>query len=484
MKHASLIVKKYLWILVAVIVLLLTVFFPLPERVLSTGDASLTQMGRVSLGILLFCLLLWITEPIPFHITGMIGLALIALLKVAPFKDAVKIGFGSDTVVFFIGVLVLSAFMSKSGLGRRISMLILSLTGNNTSRILLGFLAVGTMLSMWVTDMAVAAMLTPLALAMLKQEGLEPLKSNFGKALMISCAWGPIVGGIGTPAGAGPNQLAIGFIQEMLGIEITFAQWMLYGVPCALLLIVPSWLVLMLFFKPEFKNLSMSNEQLKASFHALPPMNKSERSTTVVFLITIILWVSSSWIGKLLGIAIPTSLPALLGACLLFMPALTDFSWKEINEDISWSGIILIATGITVGMELYNTGAAAWLSNILLGDIAGLPPLAMIFVLVVVISLLKVGLSSNTVTATVIIPIIIVMVQRFQLPVLGVVLPASLTLSLAFILVTSTPTSVIPYAAGYFRISDMAKAGSVLTMLSSAIMALAIYGIGCLTGIY
>ena len=94
------------------------------------------------------------------------------------------------------------------------------------------------------------------------------------------------------------------------------------------------------------------------------------------------------------------------------------------------------------------------------------------------------GLSSNTVTATVIIPIMIVMAQQFGLPMMGIVVPASLTLSLAFILVTSTPTNVIPYSAGYFNISDMAKAGTVLTLLSAVILAVAIYGIGTLTGIY
>ena len=104
--------------------------------------------------------------------------------------------------------------------------------------------------------------------------------------------------------------------------------------------------------------------------------------------------------------------------------------------------------------------------------------------ILIIISFLKVGLSSNTVTATVIIPIMIVMAQQFGLPMMGIVVPASLTLSLAFILVTSTPTNVIPYSAGYFNISDMAKAGTVLTLLSAVILAVAIYGVGTLTGIY
>ncbi len=476
--------KSYASILAAFAVMLLIMKAPVPEALLTSGTASLTEMGRASLGVLIFCLVLWITEPMPFHITGLFGLILITLFKVDTFAEAVKTGFGNDTVVFFIGVLALSAVITNSGLGKRISMLILSRTGNKTSSILLGFLIVGTLLSMWVTDMAVAAMLMPLARAMLEEQKLEPKKSNFGKALMIACAWGPIIGGIGTPAGAGPNQLAIGFISEMAGVEISFLDWMVYGVPCALLLIVPSWLVLMLFFKPEIQYLDKTKEQIQEEFKNYPRMSRNEMSTLAVFAVTIILWVSSSWLSGVLGIKIPTSMPAILGACLLFLPGVTDLKWSEVEKDISWSGILLIATGVTLGMEIYTSGAAEWLSMLLLGGIAEMGPLLQIFMILIIISFLKVGLSSNTVTATVIIPIMIVMAQQFGLPMMGIVVPASLTLSLAFILVTSTPTNVIPYSAGYFNISDMAKAGTVLTLISSAILAVAIYVIGTLTGIY
>lgn len=477
-------VKKYVYIAVAALIMLLVIKLPLPDSILYRGSAELTEVGRASLGVLIFCLFLWITEPMPFHITGLLGLVLVTLMRIDTFAGAVRLGFGSDTVVFFIGVMALSAAITNSGLGKRISMLILSRTGNKTSSILLGFLLVGCLVSMWVTDMAVAAMLTPLAKSMLEEQGLEPKKSNFGKALMISCAWGPIIGGVGTPAGAGPNQLAIGFISEMAGIDISFLDWMVYGVPAALLLIVPTWLLLMVFFKPEIKYLNKSKEEIQEEYRNYPKMNKNEWATLVIFVITAVLWVTSSKLGAILGIKIPTSLPAILAACLLFIPGVSSFKWSDMEREISWSSILLIATGITLGLEIYNSGAADWLSMLLLGGIAEMSPLLQIFMILIIISFLKVGLSSNTVTATVIIPVMIVMAQQFNLPMMGIVIPASLTLSLAFILVTSTPTNVIPYSAGYFSISDMAKAGTVLTLISAFMLTFVIFGIGQLTGIY
>ena len=475
---------KYMQFGIAAAILLFVAKFPLPESILIAGDVVLQPHGRMSLGILFFCLYLWITEPVPFHITGCIGILLLAFFKLDSFASIVRLGFGNDTIIFFIGVLTLSAFITQSGLGKRISMFILSITGNKTSNVLLGFMIAGTLISMWITDMAVAAMLLPIARSMLEEEGLKPKESNFGKALMITVSWGALIGGIGTPAGCGPNQIAIGFMKSMLDINISFLQWMMYGVPAALLMILPSWWLLLKMFKPEISHLSKSKEDLKADFKAMGPMNKNEIATTVVFLITVTLWLTSSLLENLIGFDISTSIPALMCTCLFFLPGATTFKWKQISDDISWDGIILIATGISLGLVMYSTGAAEWLSVILLSGIVGIHPVIQIFLIVMIVSFIKVGLSSNTVTATIIMPIMVVLAQTNNMPLVGILLPTALSLSLAFILVTSTPTSVIPYSAGYFKISDMVKAGIPMTIISAVIVAITVFAIGSLVGLY
>ncbi len=157
---------------------------------------------------------------------------------------------------------------------------------------------------------------------------------------------------------------------------------------------------------------------------------------------------------------------------------------EKIEPQISWSGIILIVSGISVGMMLYTSGAARWLSVILLSKIGSLPTYLMVFVIVFIISMLKIIFSSNTVTATIIIPIMIELAVSLGLPVLSVALPASLVASLAFILVTSSPTNVIPYSAGYFSIADFAKSGVVMTFFGSIILSGVVFLIGSATGIY
>jgi len=213
-------------------------------------------------------------------------------------------------------------------------------------------------------------------------------------------------------------------------------------------------------------------------------MTHNERSTMVIFLLTVVLWLVSKPLGDFLGFKIPTSLPAILGACLFFFPGVTDIRWKDVESDISWSGILLIASGISLGMLVYESGAAQWLAILLLGNIGTLPVLVQIISVILIVSILKLGLSSNTVTATVVIPIMIAVAGQLGLSPLGIVMPAAMTLNIAFILVTSTPTSVIPYSTGYFSIADMAKSGTVMTLIAAPIMTASIYLVGKLAGIY
>ncbi len=477
-------VKNLVFIAVAFIIALVVINLPFSEDFRTIGAATLTREGQTALAILVFALILWITEAIPFHVTGLLGMVLLTLFRIDSFKNIVKSGFGSGVIVFFIGVLILSSFISRSGLGKRISMFILSLTGNKTGNIILGFLCAGVVLSMWITDMAVAAMLMPLAKNILEEEGVKPLKSNFGKALMISTAWGPIIGGIGTPAGCGANPLAVSFLKEMAGIDVSFVDWMIYGVPSAILLIFPSWFILMRFFKPEMTHLKKTKEALQADYKALPKMDHEEKVTIVLFFMTVTLWLFSPLLEQLLGISIPISMPVIFTACLFFFPGMTNIPWKEIEKDISWSSIVLVVSGVSLGLMLYKTGAAMWVSIALLGNIGSIPILARIFAIVIIVSLLKIIFSSNTVTGTIIIPIMIALALSLGLDPLGVTMPAAITASLAFILVTSTPTNVIPYSAGYFTIRDMAKAGVVLTIISSVIVAVSLFVIGTMTGLY
>ena len=191
--------RSHVYVVVALALMLFVHFLPTPPPV--ADGVALTVQGKACLAILAFAVVLWVSEAVPFAVTSLFVLLLIPVFGIESYAEVVSVGFGNPIITFFLGVLLLSAAFSRSGLGPRMALQILRKVGTRTDRVLLGFLTVGAGLSMWITDMAVAAMLLPLGVGVLKDAKLKPLESNFGRALMIACAFGPLIGGIATTRG-------------------------------------------------------------------------------------------------------------------------------------------------------------------------------------------------------------------------------------------------------------------------------------------
>src|SRR4029079_4606584 len=141
-----------------------------------------------------------VTETLPFAVTALLVVILIPVFGIADYRAVVRAGFGDPVITFFSAALMMSAGFTQSGLGTSLVYRILLLVGTRTDRVLLAFLAVGTTISMWITDMAVAALLAPVGIRLIQDAKLQPRQSNVGTALMIATAFGPLIGGIATPA--------------------------------------------------------------------------------------------------------------------------------------------------------------------------------------------------------------------------------------------------------------------------------------------
>ena len=159
-------------------------------------------------------------------------------------------------------------------------------------------------------------------------------------------------------------------------------------------------------------------------------------------------------------------------------------SWKEAEKGINWGGILLIVAGLSLGLTIYETGAARWLAWLLMGYLSSIHFALRPFVIVVMVAILHLMFSSNTVTGTIIIPILIALAHDLNLDPWVVIGPAAFSSSLAFILVTEGPTTVIPYASGYFSIRDMAKVGIWMTLAAALCVSISVLTVGALTGSY
>lgn len=498
--------KQSLFLAIGVLLFIVIVFLPEPRPLMvGTDTIVLTHNGKLCLGLLVLAIFYWVTETLPFHITALGVMLVMPLLGITDgiqimkngvvheitgvaqgYKEIVRISFGNDLILFFLGVFLLSGAFSFTTLGQRMTLKMLQILGVSTKRVILGFLIMGTLLSMWVSDVGVAAILLPIGVGILKQAGCTPLKSNFGRALMISSCWGPIFGGIATPAGCGPNPVAINLMRSLAGMNITFLDWMKIGVPASLLLIPFGWIVLLIIFPPELKTLPLTRQDIRDQLKSLGKLSRQETGTIFIFAIVIFLWVFNPMIAHLTKgrIDLPISFVSILGGILLFLPPFRVLDQEKAAKAVSWDSIILIMASLGLGMMTYYTGAAKWLAVILLGGIQSFGPVLLILTVVLVVIFMKLFLASNTVTGIIIIPILISLALSFDIHPWVLVGPAAFTSSLGIILITQTPTNILPYTSGYFSLGDFAKAGIIMSVIMTLIITVVIAVLGPLTGMY
>ncbi len=463
-------------IVAAVVLMLVIHFLPTPGATEFYGlSAAMTTQGKDVLAVLAFCILLWITEAIPFTATALLGLILLPLFGVyegditAQFAQIVKDGFGNKVILFLLGLMIMAAGIVTSGLDRRIALSIIRLFGNRPKYLLLGFLTTGCLLSIWLTDMAVAAILLPVGLGILHLAECKPLQSNFGRGLMIAVAWGPLFGGIGSPAGTAANPVAIGFLSELAGIQLTFGEWMTVGVPTALLLVPCGWLLLLLIFPPELAEIPMSTDTIRNQLQELGPLtsNPNQIKAILIPILAIILWlgfpqIDMAWVA--------------LGVCLLlFLPYIGFLNWKEAENLAQWGGLVLVAAGLGLGMAVYKTGLATYVAYTAVGTIIGpLPEFLRMAVISWVTAIMHAFFSSNTLMGSIMAPLLIPFAKALGADVWATLAPAAFTSSLAFLLVTEGPTSVIAHTSGYFSIKDFAKVGVPMTVVAGLVVAISL----------
>ncbi|WP_424475331.1 SLC13 family permease [Oceanobacillus kimchii] len=460
---------------------ILTLLFFSPEGLSSEGQAVLASTIWIAIW--------WMTEAIPIPATALLPIILF------PLTNGLDIGattsaYGSDTIFLFMGGFVIALAMERWNLHRRIAISIISVIGTNTDRIILGFMVATGFLSMFISNTATAMMMVPIGLAIiyqvsdtLKEQGgfdTSPENFSFGKSLMLGIAYSASIGGMATLIGTPPNVIFAGTINTMYGIEISFASWMMFGVPFAWIFIFLTWFYLSkIAFKMEVTQIPGGAKIIKEEKKKLGNASYEEKAVFVVFILAAIAWISREFLlGPYVSENINDAIIAVTAALVLFLiPAKNkkgDFlmNWESAIK-LPWGILLLFGGGLAIAAGFTASGLSDWIGE----QLAGLENVAPIIIILSIAALVVflTEITSNTATATMMFPIMAALAVAVGVHPFILMIAAALAASCAFMLPVATPPNAVVFGSGYLRIPDMAKAGFALNILGIILVTLTVY---------
>ena len=440
----------------------------------SFGIEGLTIVQQRVIAIFVMAVMLWLTEAIPAWATSVVIIfVLLFFVSDSAFKimqgseaemgklldyQGVMACFADPTIILFLGGFVLAIAATKSGLDVMMAKALIAPFGKRSENVLLGFMLITGIFSMFISNTATAAMMLTFLTPVFKS--LPP--SGKGRvALTMAIPIGANLGGMGTPIGTPPNAFAFKVLNDPAGLNLglSFGDWMLIMAPMVLIMLVMAWIIIRKMFPFSAKTIELNIEG---------NMQHNWRTTVVAvtFLATIVLWV----FGKQLGINANTV--AMLPIAIF---ALTGVVTAKDLKEIDWAVIWMVAGGFALGLAMNGTGLAeAAVKSI---PFAEFNPLVIMIVSGLVCFILS-NFISNTATAALLVPLFAGVAEALGVSPIVVSVLIAVGASCAFMLPVATPPNAIVFASGHIQQREMMRAGLVLNLVFTLILTLLAYFFG------
>ncbi|RXS41557.1 SLC13/DASS family transporter [Idiomarina sp. 29L] len=435
---------------------------------LATQLANMPLPAALTLSTVVWVAWWWVTECIPLPVTSLLPFVLLPVFGVIDTSTAAG-ALGDNIILLFMGAFMLAKAVEASGVHKRMALTLIARIGaDNGRKVVISFMAATAFLSMWISNTAGVLALLPVALALADASDDE----SFQCALLLGLAYAGSLGGIATLVGTPPNLIFASIYQNITGTEFSFTRWLGIGLPMVLLglPVIALWLT-------RHVKLTKPLELPTTS-----KMTTYEKRVLIVFGAVVFLWITRTapfggWTGFLGLGSLNDATVALAGVVAMFViPSGKVKHEKLLNwtlaKDIPWGILLLFAGGICLARGVMESG---------LGDIIGqsltalgaLPLWLLIFVLTLTVSFVT-EVTSNTATATLLMPILAATATALQLPIELLMIPAVIACSCAFCMPVATPPNSIVFASKRITIKAMAREGVVLNVLLAVITTIAV----------
>ncbi len=454
------------------LVFLMLVLLPPPDGMSSAAQ----HLAAVALWMAIW----WITEAVPIPATALLPIVLFPLLDIMPAATVTQ-AYSHHLIYLFMGGFMIAVTMERWNLHRRIALHLISRIGTAPLRLVLGFMAATAFLSMWISNTAAAMMMVTIGIAVLKQllPGGDHQNEPLGNALMLGIAYAASIGGVATLIGSPPNAILAGVLEQQYQVRIGFADWMLFALPLSLVMLLLTWVYLTrIAFRLDRRVMPEAAGLIQTQLQDLGVMTTPEKRVAWVFGLVAMLWITHGLIDWAPLRAVRDSTIAIAGALALFIipagrgqsGALLD--WKTAVR-IPWDIIILFGGGFALAAGFSETGLTVWLAEQLhvLKDVPEFWMMLAVGLLVIFLT----ELTSNTATASLVLPVLGALALALQMPPPVLMVTAALCASYAFMLPVATPPNAIVFGSRCIGIVQMARAGFFLNLVGVILITVFVY---------
>ena len=470
--------SKKIGLIVGLGFLLMTVVFPAP--------ANMTVSAWHTAGIALLLAAWWATEVLPIPVTSLLPVLLFPAFGVMTLEESTA-PYAAPPIFLLLGGFIIATGLSRWNLHRRLALNILARVGDSPATLIAGFMGTTALISMWISNTASTIMMIPIAMSVTGEvikEGVDK-KQGFLLCLILGIAYSASIGGLGTIIGTPPNLFVVSYMKQTYGIDISFFDWMLFGIPVVVVMVCCAWWVLTKWVYPlDMRGMHISRHVIANELNKLGTLTQPEKRTTVVFLLVAMAWILRVPIQQHFDIFLwlNDAMIAVGGAVLMFLipsghaqekgTALLD--WDSASK-IPWGVLLLFGGGLSLAVAIKNTGLAVWIGAGL-SDFAGLELVLFLFGLVTLVIFLT-ELTSNTATTATLLPILGALAVTGGIDPMLLFAPTALAASCAFMLPVATAPNAVVYATGSVTIYQMANAGFRLNLVAIGVVTVLSYAL-------
>jgi solute carrier family 13 (sodium-dependent dicarboxylate transporter), member 2/3/5 len=435
---------------IAFLFLLFSTYLPVPKN---TPDSIWVTFSIFILGILL-----WFTNIIPPAVTGMAIIFLLSIFNILSFEQA-TIGLGEEIIWLIIAVLIMGVAVEKTGLEKKLSYKILSLSKGSVKLTILSLIVVAFILTFIMPNavgrLTVLVTISSGIIQLMKEQGGE----NISKSIMLTVTNAPYITNICLMTGASGSIYAVGLFESVLGYQWSYLHWMIIMTPISMVVLLSLWGFIIWLFPSDVKVIKGGQSYFENELKKLGTLSQPEKKLILLYIFLILLWITT----KLHGI--PIAMSAVFVCILLFIPGMKIVNWKEAVKGVNWDVPFIFAAGFALAHAFEESGIVTWLSSVALKYLSNLSIFTLAISIMVLLILIRLSFTNFNSMVASLMPVVLTFSLGTPYNPVWIGMISLIASSTAFLIPTQSIGAMMTYSLGHYNTNDMLKIGSLLTIM-------------------